>query len=413
MIVILFVLVVPIVIKVVREKSIVMKGFAYVTKKEIADIMSWASAFNVRYSAKSLKLLAETRKDKVYEIMQMQNEKQQSKEYKTQVGEVERTNKLRTLIRNLFKFEDETTPNIAAKEDEPQGFEGNLPEIKSSQKDQIDKSISDSLTMPKPIPEEVEDEQSKGKNGDSLVPPLLPNQNNDSALQLDPNEGGASAKQLDEEKILHKRRKESLSQIDISLRRRALLKVSIIFILFMIYSIVNVVYIVMVHSYALLASNQYNSIRMRRPLMSEIVLMSIQAFFENDTHYLLSQTNTNINYLPEYKNRLLGIEESILNFERTGPQFIFSDYISKLKKYNGEQFCSELKASTGIEDGCVSYDSGFFKNGLRASQFRFITFWQSLSQKFLKEANRQDPLTLATYRYNPDITNTGSSFPLY
>jgi hypothetical protein len=66
------------------------------------------------------------------------------------------------------------------------------------------------------------------------------------------------------------------------------MKVGLIFILFIIYSILNIVYIVMFHSYALLASDQFNDIQMRSPLMSMMILMSRQAFFENDTHYLVS-----------------------------------------------------------------------------------------------------------------------------
>lgn len=394
----------PIVLRVVREKSTVMKGFAYVTKKEIIDIMNWASAFNVRYSAKSLKLLAETRKDKIYEIMQMQNEKEMAKESKGQESEIVKTKKLRTLIRNLFKFDDEGPED--KEEVEGMGFENSLPELHSSQFDmQKDQSHNDSSKMrSKMMPVEEEGDLSK-----SDKKPLESPQNNDSILPLDPNQSMLppdAKKQDTEEKILHKRKKESLSKIDSTLRRRALLKVSIIFIIFILYAILNIIYIVMVHMYSLSASNQYNDIQMRRPLMSLISLMCLQAFFENDTHYLVSQPNMNIRFLPEYRNRLLGIEESILNFEKSGPSFIFPDYIKKLSVYNSPQFCNELKAASGIDNDCGSYDSGFFKNGLRASQFRFITFWQSLAQKFLKETQRGSQWILAGYRYNTEITGT-------
>lgn len=80
----------------------------------------------------------------------------------------------------------------------------------------------------------------------------------------------------------------------LTLRRWALLKVGCIFILFIFYAIVNIVYIVMFHNYALLASNQYNDIQMRRALMSDIILMCRQAFFENDTSYLFSSQNHSI-----------------------------------------------------------------------------------------------------------------------
>ncbi len=198
-----------------------MKGFAYVTKKEIVDIMNWASAFNVRSSAKSLKLLAETRKDKVYAIMQMQNEKEHSKEEKTQPsGEMERARKLRTLIRNLFKFEEEGTPEHK-KEDDLLGFENSLPEgNRSSVDDLVDTpahledaspcspSRMDRASQPKLL--EDDDDQTHSKS------PLEPTPKADeSASPLDPNAPGSDGtKKFDEEKIIHKRKKDSLSKIE-------------------------------------------------------------------------------------------------------------------------------------------------------------------------------------------------------
>ncbi|MDR3549681.1 MAG: hypothetical protein P4M11_15655 [Candidatus Pacebacteria bacterium] len=184
------------------------------------------------------------------------------------------------------------------------------------------------------------------------------------------------------------------------------MKVSCIFVLFIIYAVLNIVYIVMFHSYAVKASNQYNDIQMRRPLMSEIVLMCRQAFFENDTHYLTTQTGSGIEYLPEYRNRLLTIEESLLDFEKSGPHFIFPGYIDKLSRYNSDQFCAELKPHITTSVNCSAYDSGFFKNGLRSTQFRYITFWQSLAQQFLKDSALSNAIELGTYQYNSDINRT-------
>ena len=194
----------------------------------------------------------------------------------------------------------------------------------------------------------------------------------------------------------------------LSLRRRALLKVSLIFVLFVIYSILNIVYIVMFNKYAVLASDQYNDIQMRRPLMSEVALMCRQAFFENDTHYLVSSTTSSVKYLPEYRNRLLAVEASILDFEKSGPQFIFPGYIKKLKTYNGAQFCSELQPLISSDTGCATYDNGFLQNGLRASQFRFMTFWQGIAQNFLTDTNLNSSQVLAGYRYDSDITITSN-----
>jgi hypothetical protein len=108
-------------------------------------------------------------------------------------------------------------------------------------------------------------------------------------------------------------------------------------------------------------------------------------------------------YFPEYKTWLLQVEDSVLKFEKDGPAFIFPKYVNKLKRYNSDSFCLELQPLLGSSKECPTYDSGFFKNGLRASQFRFVTFWQGLAQRFLKEEARGDPKVLAWYKSNQDI----------
>ncbi len=179
----------------------------------------------------------------------------------------------------------------------------------------------------------------------------------------------------------------------------------VIFLLFIIYSALNIVYIVLFNSYAVSASKQYNDIEMRMPLMSQVTFMCRQAFFENDTHYLLTQEGS-MRELPEYRNWLLRVEETVLDFEKTGPVFIFPGYMRKVKAYNGDQFCTELKPLLNSSDNCDTYDSGFFKMGLRSSQFRFVTFWQGIAQRFLKETGRSSTSVLDTYRYDSDSTSS-------
>ncbi len=202
-IVILFFLVVPIIITVVSEKSKVMKGFAYITKKEITEIINWASAFDIRSSAKSLKLLAETRKDKVYALMQMQKEKKQAKEEKQQSVEVEKSNKLRTLIRTIFKFEDDVSPPHR-RDEEGLEFENSLPAPGEYSGEQLDR-----------IPVEDEDEPDLlGDPVEAKIPIKEPDEPNlnDSKLPLD---ATAEQKQKhDNDKLLQKRKKQSLAMIE-------------------------------------------------------------------------------------------------------------------------------------------------------------------------------------------------------
>ncbi len=127
---VLFFVILPIVFRVVDEKSKVMKGLAYVKKSEIEDILSWASAFDVRSSAKSLKLLSETRKDKVYEIMMLEKEKHNStaKKEETKVSTTDnKTEKLRDLIRNIFKFDDEDGQQEEKKDDYVECLDNSIP----------------------------------------------------------------------------------------------------------------------------------------------------------------------------------------------------------------------------------------------------------------------------------------------
>jgi len=59
-----------------------------------------------------------------------------------------------------------------------------------------------------------------------------------------------------------------------------------------------------------------------------------------------------------------------------------------------------------VSDNCEEYDNGFYRNGLRATQFRFITFWQSLAQRFLKDPMRNNSRILSNYKYDMEISNT-------
>eukprot|EP00826_Nyctotherus_ovalis_P040290 TRINITY_DN395_c0_g4_i3.p1 TRINITY_DN395_c0_g4~~TRINITY_DN395_c0_g4_i3.p1 ORF type:complete len:407 (+),score=125.75 TRINITY_DN395_c0_g4_i3:1619-2839(+) len=383
MVIAIFFLVVPIVIKVVREKSVVMAGFAYVTKKEIGEIIEWASVFDVHLKKVSFKLLAETRKEKVLEIMKIDNEEHTVKEDKKDPEdgqEQDKSSRLRNLIRNVFKFGDNSPKE--SKEEDQAGFDSYLSKKQYSHEDPVEHSTDNMSKAAKKNEEEKKEENQE----DSILP-----------LNIKP--------VFDEEEIICRRKKESLSKIDLSLRRRSLLKISIIFILFMIYLIINLIYIVMVHSYALKASKQNNHIQMRRALMAQVSLMCFQAFFENDPRYLTSQSGS-VKHFPEYKDRLLEIEESVLEFEKKGPKFIFPGYVKKIGAYNSDQFCSELKEVADEESECAEYDSGFFKNGLRASQFRYVTFWQGLAQKFLKEGDAAD---LQEYRYGEEVSRYSMS----
>jgi len=394
MVIIIFLFIVPIVIKVVREKSMVMTGFAYVTKKEIDEIISWALVFDVRSTKMTFKLLAENRKDKVYEIIKMDNEEHTIKEDKKEVDEgqkVCKSSKLRNLIRSVFKFGDSSPKDD--KEEDQAGFDSYLSKKQYTHEDPHDYFTDD--TSKNPMKNRIEkDEDKSGKKEDD---------HEDSMLSLNPNKKEIKTP-FDQEEIIYMRKKESLSKIDLSLRRRSLLKVSIIFILFLVYLILNLAYIIFIHSYALKASEQNNNIHMRRALMTQLSLMGLQAFFENDVNFLKSQPETRIKYLPEYRDELLKVEESILDFEKKGPKFIFPEYVKKVALYNSNQFCNELKSIEGTGHECETYDNGFFRNGLRATQFRYIAFWQGLAQRFLKEPT-YDVTTLNSYRYNPEIEN--------
>lgn len=200
-ILLLFFLIVPIVIRVVNEKSKVMKGFAYVKKKEITEILTWASAFDVHSSAKSLKLLAETSKDKVYEIMKMQQEKKKENDNKhSQKAELEKNNKLRNLIRNIFKFDDENSPVERKDTDE---IENSLVEKKTFHESRGSQQASKpSEKDGKPNVENFESPDSH-KEGSSV---------NDSVLPL--NAILDIPKEVNEEKIFQKRKKESLAKIE-------------------------------------------------------------------------------------------------------------------------------------------------------------------------------------------------------
>jgi len=302
-IIILFFVMLPIVFRVVSEKSKVMKGFAYVKKSEIADILNWASAFDIRSSSKSLKLLAETRKDKVYEIMTMEKEKKAAllaKKDEAPSGEAVRTNKLRDLIRNIFKFDNEEQKE-EKKEEELEGLDNSLPsgfgslfashedDSKGSKNQPIDSGSKLNQILEKESKKEENTNNGSFLNNDqsNVQEPILPSEKENK-------QDGES----EIEKLALQRKKLSLSKTEyflnrnsknsVSLRRRAILKVGSIFFIFVIYSALNIVYIVLFNNYASAASNQYNDIQMRIPLMSQLTFMCRQALFENDTKYLIS-----------------------------------------------------------------------------------------------------------------------------
>ena len=154
------------------------------------------------------------------------------------------------------------------------------------------------------------------------------------------------------------------------------------------YLSLNLVFIITIHSYATKASSQYMNIKLRRPYTEAILMMSIETFYQNNTYYLISHPETQIKYLPEYVSNTLLIEEEILDFEKNGPRFIFSKYIHKIINYNSENFCDELETANESNSGCSTFDNGFFKNGLRASQFRAITNFQTLAKKFIKDEGK-------------------------
>ena len=366
----LFFFIIPIVTRVVKEKSIVMKGFAYITKKEILDILNWAKLFDVNNGhIKSFKVLAENAKLKVYELMKMEDNKdsKSGKHIKEEDKDQEQNkkDKLRSLVKSIFKFE---TKQKNEKDDNR--FDNDFLEEKKQINDDIEFSMqNESLVSMEPIKPEIKLE-------------------------------------INEEKIIRKQKKINLAKIDVSLRRKSLLKISITFVIFIAYLSLNLVFIITIHSYATKASSQYMNIKLRRPYTEAILMMSIETFYQNNTYYLISHPETQIKYLPEYVSNTLLIEEEILDFEKNGPRFIFSKYIHKIINYNSENFCDELETANESNSGCSTFDNGFFKNGLRASQFRAITNFQTLAKKFIKDEGKSDPLNLSYYRYSEEVANS-------
>lgn len=113
--------------------------------------------------------------------------------------------------------------------------------------------------------------------------------------------------------------------------------------------------------------------------------------------------------LTDYENWLLDVEDSVQNFQMNGPYFIFPSYIDKIQAYNGAHFCSLLAPLIPTDTQCSTYDSGFFQNGLRATQFRFVDFWHILAQQFVDQnTNRSNPNVLASYKYNPQIDSSSN-----
>ena len=225
---ILFFVILPIVFRVVNEKSKVMKGFAYVKKKEIGDILSWASAFDIKSSFKSLKLLAENRKEKVYEMMNSQKEKQVSviiskKEEPVPEPEVvipedpaeteaQRSMKLRDLIRKMFKFEAEEDKKQPALPVDSATAQNNGTADAGSVSGMV--ALNDSkngIEEADPSPKNLnpsKDNLSKGNNGNTP-----PNEEPSSVLDPIMKEEKGKEESFDE-KIYLQRKKQSLARTE-------------------------------------------------------------------------------------------------------------------------------------------------------------------------------------------------------
>ncbi len=207
------------------------------------------------------------------------------------------------------------------------------------------------------------------------------------------------SKEEKEKQEKKRRRRERLSEIDYPLRRRFLVRIVLVFLMFFCYAGFASYFNWYVHVKNAEASNMLFSLCKRNIYIHTMDYVLSEAITTNNSVLAGNNpTGDGVQYMMDIADELLQIEQEAKDFEKTGSRSIYQDYFNYVNWAESSDFCnasdaySDIPVVTGLTNCAALYRGPM--NGLSAGISYLLKMHIGLANQFIS-MNYSDPAAAA------------------